>query len=86
MTFLSDARQPNKFVQNHGSRVPKVHFRLTPVAQKRRCLSSLLAEGRWGGGGGVGGLEGSAPPASRKRIKYRPDIIKIFDDVGSVMW
>ena len=29
-------------VQNHGSRVQKVHFRLTCVAQKRRCLNCLL--------------------------------------------
>ena len=32
-----------KFVQNHGSSVQKVHFRLTCVAQKRRCLSSPLS-------------------------------------------
>ena len=31
-----------KCVQNHGSRVQKVYFRLTSVAQKRRCLSSLF--------------------------------------------
>ena len=29
-----------KLVQNHGSRVQRVHFRLTCVAKKRRCLSS----------------------------------------------
>ena len=31
-----------KFVQNHGSRVQKVHFRLTCVVQKRRCLRFSL--------------------------------------------
>ena len=33
-----------KFVQNRGSSVQKVYFRLTCVAQKRRCLNSLLIE------------------------------------------
>ena len=28
------------FVQNHGPRLQKVHFRLTCVSQKRRCLNS----------------------------------------------
>ena len=31
-----------KFVQNHGSRVLKVHFRLTYVAQKRPCVGGVL--------------------------------------------
>ena len=30
-------------VQNHEPSLQKVHFRLTCVAQKRRCLSSLMA-------------------------------------------
>ena len=29
---------------HHGRRVQKVHFRLTSVAQKRRCLNSLLSQ------------------------------------------
>ena len=33
-----------KIVQNHGSSVQKVYFRLTCVAQKRCCLNSLLIE------------------------------------------
>ena len=33
-------------VQNHGSRVQKVHFRLTSVAQKRDYLNSLFPGNR----------------------------------------
>ena len=33
-----------KGVQNHGSRVQKVHFRLKSAARKRRCLSFLLCD------------------------------------------
>ena len=33
-----------KICQNHGSRVQNVHFRLTRVALKRRCLNSLFME------------------------------------------
>ena len=36
-----------KFVQNHGPRLQKVHFRLTYVAQKRRCLNPLILLSRW---------------------------------------
>ena len=36
---------PN-FVQTHGSRVQKVHFRMTCVVQKRRCLRFSLKQYR----------------------------------------
>jgi len=37
-----------KFCSNHGSSAQKIHFRLTCVAQKRRCLNFVLCFlGHW---------------------------------------
>ena len=42
MSLLLQRRFAKEFVQNHGRRVQQVNFRLTCMAQKRRCLNSLL--------------------------------------------
>ena len=39
---LPKRRFAQEYAQYHSSRVQKFHFRLTCVAQKRRCFNSLL--------------------------------------------
>ena len=42
MSLHLKRRFVQEFVQNHGRRVQNLHFRLTRVAQKRRCSNSLI--------------------------------------------
>lgn len=40
VSLLSERPSARTFFQNHSPRLQKVHFRLTCVSQKRRCLNS----------------------------------------------
>ena len=43
MSLLSERRSARTFFQNHSPRLQKAHFQLTCIAQKYRCLNSLLS-------------------------------------------
>ena len=45
MSLLWWRQSAKQFDQNHGQRLQNVHFRLTRVAQKHRCLNSLWLSG-----------------------------------------